>query len=278
MEPSNLHRQWLFEEADAAEALPKAAAAGRRIARINSSVRVRGVVADLTPANVEELLGGAGRHPGRHGQFRDALPDQRFRREPRHPVDLRRGRGQLRADHAGDSGPHRLPALRLSGAAFGRAADVRNGGRAERDRLRGGVAAGGRCAADPRRAGRGGPARITTIDVWSGGIRQIDAPPRDPDCPCLRAARVPLPGRDCAAAGESVRPQRRADCGERPSASNLAELRARLEPLGEVRANEFALRFFPEPYEMTIFPDGRAIIKGTSDTGLARSLYAKYVG
>jgi len=55
-------------------------------------------------------------------------------------------------------------------------------------------------------------------------------------------------------------------------------LKARLEPLGEVRANEFALRFFPAPYELTVFPDGRAIVKGTSDTGVARSLYARYVG
>src|ERR1043165_8716165 len=59
VEPSNLHRQWLFEEADAAEALPKAAAAERRIARINSSIGVRGVVADLTAGNVAELLGDA---------------------------------------------------------------------------------------------------------------------------------------------------------------------------------------------------------------------------
>src|SRR5450755_1475038 len=59
VEPSNLHRQWLFEEADAAEALPKAAAAERRIARINSSIRARGVIADLTAANVAELLGDA---------------------------------------------------------------------------------------------------------------------------------------------------------------------------------------------------------------------------
>ena len=58
VEPSNLHRQWLFEESDAAEALPKAAAAARHIARINSSVQVRGVVADLTPSNIEDLLGG----------------------------------------------------------------------------------------------------------------------------------------------------------------------------------------------------------------------------
>src|SRR5208283_1919274 len=59
VEPSNLQRQWLFEESDAAEALPKAVAAERRLAHINSSVRVCGVVADLTPANIEELLGEA---------------------------------------------------------------------------------------------------------------------------------------------------------------------------------------------------------------------------
>src|SRR5437899_1211677 len=52
VEPSNLQRQWLFEEADAAEGLPKAAAAVRRIGRINSSIHAHGVVADLTPANV----------------------------------------------------------------------------------------------------------------------------------------------------------------------------------------------------------------------------------
>jgi len=65
---------------------------------------------------------------------------------------------------------------------------------------------------------------------------------------------------------------------EKEYALDLGELRARLEPLGQVRANEFALRFMIAPYEMTVFPDGRAIIKGTSDAGVARSLYARYVG
>src|SRR5881227_284410 len=59
VEPSNLHRQWLFEESDAAEALPKAVAAARRLARINSSITVRPLVADLTAGNIDELLGGA---------------------------------------------------------------------------------------------------------------------------------------------------------------------------------------------------------------------------
>ena len=51
-----------------------------------------------------------------------------------------------------------------------------------------------------------------------------------------------------------------------------------LQALGTVRSNDFALRFFLEPYEITIFPDGRAIIKGTQDVGVARSLYARYIG
>src|ERR1700730_8313704 len=56
VEPSNLQRQTLFEEADAQELLPKAVAAERRLRAINSDVEVRGVVGDLTPENAEELL------------------------------------------------------------------------------------------------------------------------------------------------------------------------------------------------------------------------------
>jgi adenylyltransferase/sulfurtransferase len=52
----------------------------------------------------------------------------------------------------------------------------------------------------------------------------------------------------------------------------------RLLPHGTVRHNDFVLKFWREPYEMTLFPDGRAIIKGTADTAIARSLYARYIG
>jgi adenylyltransferase/sulfurtransferase len=45
-----------------------------------------------------------------------------------------------------------------------------------------------------------------------------------------------------------------------------------------VRHNEFVLKFWRGAYEMTLFPDGRAIIKGTTDTAIARSFYARYVG
>jgi adenylyltransferase/sulfurtransferase len=65
---------------------------------------------------------------------------------------------------------------------------------------------------------------------------------------------------------------------EREGPIDLEGLRARLEPLGEVHSSEFALRFLTPPYVLTVFPDGRAIVKGTSDPGVARSLYARYVG
>jgi adenylyltransferase/sulfurtransferase len=65
---------------------------------------------------------------------------------------------------------------------------------------------------------------------------------------------------------------------ERARPIDFAEIERRLEALGVVRRNEFVLKFWREPYEMTLFPDGRAIIKGTRDTAVARSLYARYVG
>jgi molybdopterin-synthase adenylyltransferase len=119
--------------------------------------------------------------------------------------------------------------------------------------------------------------RITTIDLWYGGIRQIASPARDPDCPACGRREFPY-------LDESRRPpvtlcgRNAVQVHERERPLDLAELKTRLEPLGEVRANQFALRFLVTPYEMTVFADGRAIVKGTSDEGVARSLYARYVG
>jgi len=65
---------------------------------------------------------------------------------------------------------------------------------------------------------------------------------------------------------------------ERQRPMDFGEMDRRLRPHGTVRHNDFVLKFWHESYEMTLFPDGRAIIKGTTDTALARSLYARYVG
>jgi adenylyltransferase/sulfurtransferase len=277
VELSNLQRQWLFEESDAAEALPKAVAAERRLARINSSVQSRGMVADLTPANIEELLGQA-----------QVILDGADNFETRYLVNdfaLHRAIPWIYGAAVGSYGltmpviPGRTACLRCvypeppSGAQpTCETAGVLN-------TITAVIAALQTADALKILAGRMDSvrARLTTVDVWEGGIRQIEQPTPDPDCPACgardfeylegrRRAPVSLCGRNAVQIHERARPL------------DLAQLQAALLPLGEVRANEFALRFVTGPYEMTIFPDGRAIVKGTTDIGLARSLYARYVG
>ena len=65
---------------------------------------------------------------------------------------------------------------------------------------------------------------------------------------------------------------------ERSTPVDLKALAAQMAPVGDVKVNEFLVRAHIGGFEFTVFPDGRAIIKGTSDPGVARSLYAKYVG
>ena len=277
VEPSNLQRQWLFEESDAAEGLPKAAAAERRLRRINSSIQVQGLVTDLTPGNAEELLGDAqvildgtdnfetrylindfaisrsipwiyGAAVGSYGLSMPVFPERTaclrcvYPNPPEGPQPTCETAGVLNVIASLVASYQAADALKI---LSGRADLVQ--------------------------------ARITTIDVWNGGTRQIETPARDPQCPACgrrefvyldeaRAAPVRLCGRNAV----QVR--------ERTQTLDLAELKTRLERIGEVRLNEFALRFYLAPYELTVFPDGRAIIKGTSDTGVARSLYARYVG
>ena len=120
-------------------------------------------------------------------------------------------------------------------------------------------------------------ARLTTVDVWNGTIRQLAPPARDAHCPCCirrefvyldgsRRAPISLCGRNAVQIHERSRPV------------DLPALAQRLGAVAAVRSNEFALRVALDPYELTVFPDGRAIIKGTTDVGVARSLYARYIG
>jgi molybdopterin-synthase adenylyltransferase len=277
IEVGNLHRQWLFEEADAAEALPKAVAAERRIQRINSLISVRGVVADLTAANVGDLLGDA-----------DVILDGTDNFDARYLINdfaVSRGIPWIYGAAVGSYGltmpviPGRTPCLRCvypdppEGAQpTCETAGVLNAIVSVVASLQ---------VADALKLLSGHPekirARIATIDVWEGVLRQIDGPGRDPDCPCCGRREFSfLEERDlppvslCGRNAVQIRGRERL--------LDLNELRKRLESLGEVRANEFALRFAVNEYEMTVFPDGRAIVKGTADLGIARSFYAQYVG
>ncbi len=277
VEASNLQRQWLFEEADAADGMPKAAAAALRIGRINSGVRVNGVVADLTPENIEELLGEA-----------QVIVDGTDNFETRYLVNdfaLSRGIPWIYGAAVGSYGltmpviPGRSACLRCVYPEPPAGAQPTCETAGVLNSITAAIAAWQTADALKILAGRvdAVQARLTTMDVWSGAIRQMEERPPYPDCPACgvrdfeylegrRRAPVSLCGRNAVQIHERRRPL------------DLAALRVALAPLGEVRANEFALRFFTGQYEMTIFPDGRAIVKGTTDIGVARSLYARFIG
>jgi adenylyltransferase/sulfurtransferase len=277
VEWSNLQRQWLFEESDARDALPKAVAAARRLAAINSEVEISPLVADLTPANIEEALEGAG-----------LILDGTDNFETRYLLNdyaVSRGLPWIYGAAVGSYGltmpvlPGRTACLKCvypeppSGAQpTCETAGVLNAITSVIASLQAGdalkILAGHADSVRPR---------ITTVDVWSGDVRQVALPAPDPDCQaCARREFVHLEGKHRAPI--SLCGRNAVQIHERARPLDLGELKAALAPLGEVRANEFALRFFVPPYEMTVFPDGRAIIKGTTDVGLARSLYARYVG
>ncbi|MYB50719.1 MAG: thiazole biosynthesis adenylyltransferase ThiF, partial [Acidobacteriia bacterium] len=119
--------------------------------------------------------------------------------------------------------------------------------------------------------------RLVTIDAWSGerAALQADTPRSDcPTCGLRRFAR--LEARSVASARICGRDAVQVPARDRPV--DLAALAHSLAPLGEVRSSELAVRFSCPPHALTVFSDGRAIVKGTQDLGLARSLYARYVG
>ena len=275
VEPSNLQRQMLFEESDAEAALPKAIAAARAVGRINSGIKVNPLVADLTTRNIEEHLVDI-----------DLVLDGTDNFETRYLINdfcLREEIPWIYGAAVGSYGltmpivPGKTACLRCvypnppSGAQQ----------TCETDGVLGSItsAIAAIQAGDAIRLLATGEVahRITTMDVWKGQTRQIELPDRDPECPACgrreyeyldgtRRAPVSLCGRNAVQIHGQL------------SSISLEELARKLERIAPVRVNEFALRFFPAPFEMTIFRDGRAIVKGTTDVGIARGLYAKYVG
>jgi molybdopterin-synthase adenylyltransferase len=275
VEPSNLHRQWLFDESDAAEGLPKAAAAARRLAAINSSVTVRPMISDLTQANVEELIGGAALILDGTDNFETRFLINDFA--------VSRGIPWIYGAAVASYGiampviPGRTACLRCvypepPGGAQPtcETAGVLNVVVSAVASIQVADALKILCGRDDIRA------RITTVEMWDGGIRQIEAPPRDLDCPCCGRREFPYLA-ESSRAPVTLCGRNAVQVAGR-SAIDLADLAARLTPLGTVRANEYAVRFICAPYEMTIFADGRAIVKGAGDTAVARSLYARYIG
>ena len=282
VELHNLQRQSLFDENDVLERAPKAIAAAERLKRINGDVEITPVVADVTSGNIESLTAGA-----------EILIDGTDNFETRYLINdlaVKTNRPWVYGGVIAGGGatmtirPGVTPCLRCvfpiapeAGSAptcdaagvLGPAVHVIAAFEAS-EAIK--LAVG---AAEQTNAG------LISIDVWNLGFHATPLGEPDPECPCCGHRQFTFLDRP-SIASEAIL------CGHDavqvhphpPVRLDLDELAARLRAIGEVSANRYLLRF-SEPNserELTIFPDGRAIIKGTEDPAEARRLYARYIG
>jgi molybdopterin/thiamine biosynthesis adenylyltransferase len=277
VEPSNLQRQVLFDEADAAESLPKAVAAARKISAFNSQIDVRPEVADLTPDNISLLLDNA-----------DLILDATDNFETRYLINDFAVKHKRPWIYAAAVASYAVTMNVLPGetACLSCIFPVPPQGTTESCDTAGILNAavnlvGSIQAAEALKLLVGARDKLRrtllSFDVWTNDRAEVAAGRPRPDCQTCGQQEFPY------LAGKS-RPQITL-CGrnsvqihERQRSVDFTEMSARLQPHGTVKHNNFILKFWREPYELTLFPDGRAIIKGTTDTGVARSLYARFIG
>jgi adenylyltransferase/sulfurtransferase len=278
VEPSNLQRQCLFDERDAAEALPKAVAAERRLRQLNAEVELRGIVQDLAGDNAAALIAG-----------HDLVLDGTDNFEARFLLNDACLRARIPWVYGACVGAYGLalavrpgltPCLRcLLGER------PAPGSQPTCDTV--GVVApivqvvAGVQGAEALKllAGRGDALLpgLVTLDLWTGTFDVLDLRGRAPSCPACTEGRFetleqPAPAATlCGRDAVQIRPL--------PGVTvDLQALAARLSGSGAVRCNEHLVRFACDGAELVVFQDGRALVKGVADPVRARSLYARYVG
>jgi len=288
VEASNLQRQSLYDENDARQALPKAAAAEAHLHALNSGVRVEGRIMDITPSNVEDLIAGPGGAPeGRADVVLDGT-DNFETRFLLNDACVKHGVPWIYAAAVGSYGVT-MPVIPGQTACLACVFPSLPGGPLETCDTAGillsavsAVASFQVISAIQVLAGVEVQPVLRSLDVWIGRVGAIHVGGPALGCPvCGERQFAHLAGEGRPVITMCGRNQVQIHEHNRPV--DLGEMRGRLESLGSVRANRFALQFAPDSAggtatQITLFPDGRAIIKGTTDPGVARSLYARYIG
>jgi len=318
VELTNLQRQVLFDEADAASGVPKAAAAKARLQQINSGIEIEARVSDFNARNAEALSRGAdiildgldnfetryllndlavarglpyiyGGAVATTGLSMAILPHGAQRRPPT-------SRAGDRATAVTWSDEQATPCLRC---VFPEAPPAGTSPTCDTAGVLGGavqaVAAHQATQAIKMLSGNldAIDRRLFSIDVWSNSCSMFDvAAARSPECPCCGLGRFDFLAGSTGSATTAL-------CGRQavqispgtesePSAHrlDLGEMASRLAPHGSFARTPYLLRGTlrhersraGQPIELTLFPDGRAVIKGTSEPDEARAIYARYVG
>lgn len=280
VEYTNLQRQTLFTEDDAKERLPKAVAAKRRLSQVNSEIEIEEVIADVTNSNIERLVAGC-----------DLVLDGTDNFQIRYLVNdacVKAGTPWIYGAAVSSYGmtmniiPGETPCLRcifpelpdpgsaptcdtagviapvVSRVAATQVAEAFKLLVGDRDSL---------------------SRKLRQFDVWTNEEKAIGTGSPDPNCvTCgkrnfefLDAGSSEFAAVLCGRDAVQIAPNanRRLD---------LDQLADRLKFNFPVNQNEYLLRFSPDVFEVTVFSDGRAIVKGTDDATVARTLYAKYIG
>lgn len=282
IEPNNLQRQVLFDEDDIAANLPKAEAAARKLRRINSGITVEPVVVDVDRTNILELAGDA-----------DVILDGSDNFEIRYIINdaaVKLNKPWVYGGCIGSYGqsmtiiPGETPCLRC---VFEAAPNPGEAGTCETAGVLSPIVniVASFQAAEAIKLLVGKREAINReliyVDVWDNTTRRIKiaALRGKVDCPCCQrrsfewldglhgSQTTSLCGRNAVQVSHRV-------AGKLDFETMARELAA----LGNVTFNKFMLKFSVEDYHFTVFPDGRAIIKGTNDVDKAKTLYAKYVG
>ncbi len=280
VEESNLQRQTMFTERDARERVPKAVAAARRVAEINSDVECEAEVVDVNRSNVERLVDAC-----------DVVLDGTDNFATRFLVNdacVKHGVPWVYGAAVGSYGvtltvrPNATPCLRCvfpEVPAAGTAPTCDTAGVIMP--VIAVVAAVQVAEALKLMTGSVGSlhGRLMQFDVWRNEWRRINVGARAPECPACGLGRFESLE---AEAGDSTTVL----CGRDAvqvsphgaTALDLDALAERLRGAGEVKANEYLVRLRAGGYELTVFRDARAIVRGTDDAAVARSVYARYVG
>jgi adenylyltransferase/sulfurtransferase len=282
IETNNLQRQVLFDEHDVAENLPKAEAGARKLAAINSSVHVEPVVTDIDRTNILDLVHDA-----------DLILDGTDNFEIRYLINdaaVKLDKPWVYGGCIGSHGqtmtilPGETPCLRCvfeAAPAPGETGTCETAG--VLSPIVNIVASFQAAEAFKILAGKFDKVNreLIYIDVWENIQRRIKIAPLlgKVDCPCCQRRQFEWLEGQHGAQTTSLCGRNAVQIAHRSATSlNFEELAHHLGKMGEVSYNRFLLKFEVESYQFTVFPDGRAIIKGTDDVDRARTLYARYIG
>ncbi len=276
IEYHNLQRQVLFDEDDIKNQLPKAIAAERHLKTVNSSVKVEGIVADVNYTNIERFVRDA-----------DIILDGLDNFETRlliNDVSLKQNIPWVYGGAISSFGmtmtiiPHETPCFRcfLPSSTRGMSLTCDTAGVISPAPF----IIGSWQTAEALKILVGNTdinRELITIDVWKGTFQRLKISPRQ-GCPTCQGKYEFLEGetglRTTSLCGQNAVQVFSSEAKH----LSLEELAARLKPVAQVTYNEFMLRFTADNQEMVVFPDGRAILRDTTDESLARGLYSKYIG